>query len=357
MAAPVVNGAKGFHVAIGILRESTVAVRDEKGFKRYFIKSGHVTRNNEVPFRSGRRKSGFDTGQRTRSGESIGDHGESQYAVFRGIADKRNRAADSRNFFCSLHCERAAVNLEKSFVSAHAAAATAGEYPARSLRIRQSIRMVALNIPLRICFILMLAMPAFAAHITITVHADVKSGKLERTSTVPAPVAQSIPPESMNSLIDRIAQEEGVETPLVHSVIKTESNYNPAARSLKGAQGMMQLIPSTAKRFGVINAFDVTENIQGGVRYLRFLLNYYHDDYVKAIAAYNAGEGAVDRYKGIPPYAETQNYVVRVAKNLKAARAVKTAELKKLAAVEPVATAPPIVASLGTDGLLYYRTP
>lgn len=203
----------------------------------------------------------------------------------------------------------------------------------------------------------MLAMPAFATHITTTVHADFKSGKLVRASSVPALVVQSMPPESMNSLIDRIAREEGVETPLVHSVIRTESNYNPAARSPKGAQGMMQLIPSTAKRFGVINAFDVTENIQGGVRYLRFLLNYYHDDYVKAIAAYNAGEGAVDRYKGIPPYAETQNYVLRVAKNLKAARAVKTAELKKLAVVEPVATAPPILASPGIDGRLYYRTP
>ena len=183
MAAPVVNGTKGFHLAIGILRERTVAVREEKSFKRYFIKSGHVTRNNKVPFRSGNGKSSFDTGQRTCSREPVRDHRESEYAVFRGIADDCDRATNSRNSFGSLQRERAAGYLQKSFISAHAAAATASEYPTRSVRIRQSIRMVALSSPLRICFILLLAMPAFAAHITITVHADVKSGKLVRRAT------------------------------------------------------------------------------------------------------------------------------------------------------------------------------
>ncbi len=99
-------------------------------------------------------------------------------------------------------------------------------------------------------------------------------------------------------------------------MIRAESNYNPDAVSPKGALGLMQLIPSTARRFGVSNPFDVRENIEGGVRYLRFLLDYYQGDYPKAIAAYNAGEAAVDKYHGIPPYAETQNYVHRVAKNL-----------------------------------------
>jgi soluble lytic murein transglycosylase-like protein len=160
----------------------------------------------------------------------------------------------------------------------------------------------------------------------------------------------------LGSLIDRIAAQHGVEGPLVHSVIQTESNYNPIAVSPKGAQGLMQLIPSTAKRFGVRDAFNVSENIEGGVRYLRFLLDYYGNDYARTIAAYNAGEGAVDKYKGIPPYAETRNYVYTVARNLKAARARMET---KTAAAAPIAvdTRSSIIAFTGSDGKLYYRTP
>jgi soluble lytic murein transglycosylase-like protein len=158
----------------------------------------------------------------------------------------------------------------------------------------------------------------------------------------------------LEKMVDRIAVEQGVESPLVHSVIRAESNYNPNAVSPKGALGIMQLIPSTARRFGVSNPFDVAENIQGGVRYLRFLLDYYQGDYPKAIAAYNAGEGAVDKYHGVPPYVETQTYVRRVAKGLESAR-------QKAAppAPAPVNSETPghILASVGTDGRIYYRTP
>jgi soluble lytic murein transglycosylase-like protein len=130
----------------------------------------------------------------------------------------------------------------------------------------------------------------------------------------------------------------------------------------------MQLIPATARRFGVSNIFDARENIQGGVRYLRFLLDYYQGDYPKAIAAYNAGEAAVDKYNGIPPFPETQNYVYQVARNLKAARQsvmkpeAKSAAVAPLTTVNPAAvingeTAKPIQASVGSDGRVYYRTP
>ncbi len=123
-------------------------------------------------------------------------------------------------------------------------------------------------------------------------------------------------------MINAIAERNNVEPSLVHSVIKAESNYNPLALSPKGAQGLMQLIPSTARRFGVSNSFNVQQNVEGGVKYLKFLMDLYHDDYVKVIAAYNAGEGAVERYHGIPPYSETLNYVYRVGKNLKIARQI-----------------------------------
>jgi soluble lytic murein transglycosylase-like protein len=191
-----------------------------------------------------------------------------------------------------------------------------------------------------------------------------KTGRLVRTTLMEPRVVAGEDP-NLSAMIDRIADEQGVESHLVHSVIRAESNYNANAVSPKGAQGIMQLIPSTARRFGVSNAFDARENIQGGVRYLRFLLDYYKGDYPKAIAAYNAGEGAVDKYNGIPPYAETQNYVYRVAGNLKAARlaAVPPGAAKQtLAAVnaavsESPETPRPIQASTGSDGRIYYRTP
>src|SRR5438067_3919121 len=122
----------------------------------------------------------------------------------------------------------------------------------------------------------------------------------------------------------------------------------------------MQLIPTTARRFGVADSFNAKENIEGGVRYLRFLLDYYQGDYPKAIAAYNAGEAAVDKYHGIPPYAETQNYVYQVARNLKTARQKKAKTAINLAANVKAASAAetsrPIQTSVGSDGLVYYRT-
>lgn len=195
---------------------------------------------------------------------------------------------------------------------------------------------------------------------TTVVRADMKTGRLVR-STVTEPRFVPVEDPSLSAMIDRIAGEQGVESHLVHSVIRAESNYNANAVSPKGAQGIMQLIPATARRFGVTNAFDARENIQGGVRYLRFLLDYYKDDYAKAIAAYNAGEGAVDKYHGVPPYAETQNYVYRVAGNLRAARLAavpKGVPKQTLASVNEGSETPrPIQASTGSDGRIYYRTP
>ena len=112
--------------------------------------------------------------------------------------------------------------------------------------------------------------------------------------------------------IAQAAKDYGVEEAVVRAIIHAESAFNPNALSRVGAQGLMQLMPATARRFGVGNAFDAAQNIRGGVQYLAWLLKRFNGNVALAAAGYNAGEGAVDKYGGVPPYAETQRYVQRV---------------------------------------------
>ena len=112
--------------------------------------------------------------------------------------------------------------------------------------------------------------------------------------------------------ITQIAAQYSLDPALMHAVISAESAYNPSAVSNKGAMGLMQLMPDTARRFGVQDPFDPIANMHGGARYLRWLIDRFNNTYL-AVAAYNAGEGAVERYgNSIPPYEETQIYVTRV---------------------------------------------
>ena len=124
-------------------------------------------------------------------------------------------------------------------------------------------------------------------------------------------------PASLRNLAGRVARRHGVSEALVQAVIQVESRYDAFAVSPRGAMGLMQLMPGTAARFAVGNAFDPVQNVDGGVRYLRELLQRYDGELRLALAAYNAGEEAVDRFGGIPPYRETRQYVVKVLRLLR----------------------------------------
>jgi soluble lytic murein transglycosylase-like protein len=121
-------------------------------------------------------------------------------------------------------------------------------------------------------------------------------------------------------LVDESSRAHGVDPKLVHSVIQVESNYDPHAVSPKGAEGLMQLTPPTARMLGVSNTFDPGENIEAGVKYLKYLQDLYKDDRL-ALAAYNAGPGAVGKYKTVPPYPETRKYVEKVGQKYDEAKA------------------------------------
>jgi soluble lytic murein transglycosylase-like protein len=122
--------------------------------------------------------------------------------------------------------------------------------------------------------------------------------------------------EAIRSASDR----HSIDADLVRAVIKAESDFNSNARSRKGAMGLMQLMPDTARLHNVLNAFDPVDNIEGGVRHLRMLLERYQGDLTLSLAAYNAGSGAVEKHGGIPPFAETREYVRRVLRFYEAFR-------------------------------------
>ena len=144
-------------------------------------------------------------------------------------------------------------------------------------------------------------------------YVDVKVSQVagyEKEDALPAPPTneEAAAPDPLQAA----AAAHGLDPSLLHSVIAEESNHNPAAVSPKGAKGLMQLMPETAQEMDVKDPLNPGENVRGGARYLRQLLERYQGDLAKALSAYNAGPAKVDRFQGIPPFPETQNYVRRV---------------------------------------------
>jgi soluble lytic murein transglycosylase-like protein len=137
---------------------------------------------------------------------------------------------------------------------------------------------------------------------------EAKAVVVSAANYIPSDVPTSGDPD-LDLIIMHAGQREGVDPRLIHAVIWQESKYKNEAVSHVGAQGLMQLMPATAKRFGCENANDAESNVNAGVKYLRVLLKRFDGDVTLALAGYNAGEGNVDKYEGVPPFGETQNYV------------------------------------------------
>jgi soluble lytic murein transglycosylase-like protein len=141
----------------------------------------------------------------------------------------------------------------------------------------------------------------------------------EKEEVIAAPPATKVadvqPSLDVDQIVEKAARENQLDSDFVRAVIRAESQGNANAVSPKGAQGLMQLMPGTAAKFGVKNIFDPNENVDAGTRYLRYLLSQYHNDPVQALAAYNAGAGRVQQYHGVPPHKETRTYVANIIRD------------------------------------------
>lgn len=229
---------------------------------------------------------------------------------------------------------------------------------------------------MRFCFSLVLGASLVSAaelptRVASTVRTDARTGRLVRTTVIapkviqPAvvhdtlPATAATPTGTVHEIVEQTAKDHDVDPLLVHSVIRVESNYNANAISPKGAEGLMQLIPATARRFGAANSFDVRENITAGVKYLKYLQDMFKDDRL-ALAAYNAGEGAVLKYGNVPPYRETEQYVYSVGKKYGEARrkqqALKTAAAESAPAPAPVDPLRHLDVATDAEGRIILRT-
>jgi soluble lytic murein transglycosylase-like protein len=271
--------------------------------------------------------------------EGIGQDRDSQKRIAAGRADQDHAARGLADCCDDLLQKSMRARRKQGLVAAHAGAASPEHKTCSSHEMMVPSEIASAsnwswslafgNKMMYICFILALVMlaasPMRAAEaesnaspqsFKTVVKVDPRTGKLVRTQVALHPPTA---PAAIPDLVQKASRAHNVDPLLVDSVIRVESNYNPNAISPKGAEGLMQLMPPTARMLGVNDSFDPAENIEAGVKYLKYLQDLYKDDRL-ALAAYNAGPAAVDRFKQVPPYPETRKYVENVGKKYGEAR-------------------------------------
>lgn len=250
------------------------------------------------------------------------------------LADHGHISGSRPNHAGDMLSQCAPVQRQQRFVPAHAAALPScqhepGDRFPRALGTLAHEMMLAVtaNSIGAICLLALLfsaSASAADAPRKVIIKADKKTGKLVRVTVTTPKIVITPPSPDIAALVDDAAKRNDIDPLLVQSVIQVESNYNPYAVSSAGARGLMQLMPGTARDLGVTNTFDPRQNIEAGVKYLKYLKDLYQDERL-ALAAYNAGPGAVQKYKEVPPYPETQDYVQRVGERYEARKAAAIA--------------------------------
>lgn len=361
--------------------------------------AGHIASDDEIPVGFGAGKGSFEAGERAQAGAKVGDNGAAGERVAPGRGDESDIAGGLKDGLEDGGEDGLAGPGQEGFIAAHAGTAPARQHKTAlphgriiPLTVEFTVYGRQVNLYNRenklryICFILGVAAIAgngWAADngsnqdaVRTVVKVDARSGRLVRKVVVPRPAAKKLDAaaaegteqrvsgdtrhlgagDAIGTIVEESARAHNVDPLLVHSVIEVESDYNLYALSPKGAEGLMQLIPATARRFGVTDSFDPRQNIEAGVKYLKYLQELFHDDRL-ALAAYNAGEGAVFKYKDIPPYRETEGYVQKVGKKLGEARArQKKAAAPAVDGEKPEERHPPLEQFTDAEGRVHLRT-
>jgi hypothetical protein len=359
----VVDGAKWFQALRGLWDQARFALGLgplQKAFQERRREARHIGGDHQVPIELGCVEHREESRQGAIASIGIGNDGELHGLVALRGADQSDVAGRLANGLGDHLNHGASAPGEPRLVATHSRALATRKNPAgligKAHEMMLTVRMFRAKVlfgnkKLYICSILALAASPMRAsepisvsapgpeRITFVVRVDRRTGKLVRTAVPSKPVVTSKPSPAISTLVDDAARANHVDPLLVHSVIQVESNYNQYAVSPVGAEGLMQLMPQTARMLGVNNSFDAKENIEAGVRYLKSLQDQFKDDRL-ALAAYNAGPNAVERYKWVPPFKETQKYVEDVGKRYGEAR--KADAVEKTKSLTRSVPAPPV---------------
>ena len=332
--AAMVDGTQWMQAPIGFADHGIARHRAEFA-QQSGGKFGHVAGHQQNPLRGAHGKRGQQPSQRTTIWNDVGDHGESQTTV--GCGPDDGHIPDGfADHACHMRQQRSAEPRQQRFIAPHAGAAPAGQHESRSLH-EKMVAMLRRNRIAALCFATaLIALAPLQAQTATARKLVIRANRSGRLVTVSIPVTKPVrktPSADITQMIAEAAKANDIDPLLVHSVIQVESNYNPYAVSSAGARGLMQLMPGTARDLGVTDSFDPRQNIEAGVKYLKQLKDQYKNEKL-ALAAYNAGPGSVQKYKAVPPYPETVNYVQRVGERYVEAR--KAAGIAPAVALQPV---------------------